>query len=215
MSLPFAAPDAAHRHCLTAVRAADRARFLAGLFAPEGVRRRLFALAAFEIELGRTRLVTSEPMLGRIRLEWWREALREAGGAGAPRAVPVAQALAEALRASGSDAGPLIAMVDAREAELEGDLDIDGYATAAAAVATGFVGVGDPHTLEVVGAIARARLTEDAAARAALVDGARAMARRPDPRALPLVLDAVALARPPAPWRLPLAIWWAAQTGRW
>ena len=82
MASSYCAPDAAHAYVLGEVRAADRDRFLAALFAPEPQRRGLLALLAFDHELSRTRNVTREPMLARIRLEWWREAVAEAAGAG-------------------------------------------------------------------------------------------------------------------------------------
>jgi phytoene/squalene synthetase len=79
---PYRAPDASHRYVLDLVRGADRDRFLAALFAPEPARTGLLALLAFDHELARTRTVTREPMLARIRLEWWREAVAEAAGSG-------------------------------------------------------------------------------------------------------------------------------------
>src|SRR3954468_2749488 len=84
-----AAPASAHDYVLGEVRMADRDRFLASLFAPEPERRGLLALLAFDNELARTRSVTREPMLARIRLEWWREAVVEAAGAQKPRAQPI------------------------------------------------------------------------------------------------------------------------------
>ena len=53
------------------VRTADRDRFLAALFAPEPARRDLLGLLAFDRELARTPHVTREPLLARIRLQWW------------------------------------------------------------------------------------------------------------------------------------------------
>ena len=81
MTESYRAPEASHRYVLDLVRAADRDRFLAALFAPEPARRDLLALLAFDHELARTRSGTREPMLARIRLEWWREAVAEAAGA--------------------------------------------------------------------------------------------------------------------------------------
>ena len=71
MASSYRAPAASHRYVLDEVRAADRDRFLAVLFAPEPQRRDLLALLAFDHELARTRTVTHEPMMARIRLEWW------------------------------------------------------------------------------------------------------------------------------------------------
>ena len=70
MSDAYLAPAASHRYVLDLVRGADRDRFLGALFAPEPARSDLLALLAFDHELARTRTVTREPMLARIRLEW-------------------------------------------------------------------------------------------------------------------------------------------------
>src|SRR5665213_2932433 len=56
------------------VREHDRDRFQTALFAPAGDREALFALYAFNYEIARVRESVREPMLGQIRLQWWREA---------------------------------------------------------------------------------------------------------------------------------------------
>ena len=94
----YRAAEASHRYVLDLVRDADRDRFLGALFAPEPRRRGLLTLLAFDYELARTRSVTREPMLARIRLEWWREAMAEAAGGGKPRAQPIVEALGETIR---------------------------------------------------------------------------------------------------------------------
>src|SRR6201985_2852205 len=98
MVLAYSASEASHRYGLDEVRAADRDRFLAALFAPEPQRRDLLALLAFDHELARTRIVTREPMMARVRLQWWREAVTEAAGSGTPRAQPVVESLSETVR---------------------------------------------------------------------------------------------------------------------
>ena len=45
------------------------------LYAPIDMRPALFALHALDIELARVIATTTEPMIGEIRLAWWREAL--------------------------------------------------------------------------------------------------------------------------------------------
>ena len=69
---------AAWAYCAAQARAADHDRWLCSLFAPEPQRRDLWALLAFNLEIARTREVVREPMLGQIRLQWWREAIAEA-----------------------------------------------------------------------------------------------------------------------------------------
>ena len=63
------------RHCIDLVRAHDRDRYLATLFAPEAHRDALYALYAFNVEIARVREAAREPMPGEIRLQWWREAV--------------------------------------------------------------------------------------------------------------------------------------------
>jgi phytoene/squalene synthetase len=82
-----------------AVRAADPDRYFAALFAPAPLRPLLMALYAFNHEVARVAETVREPMLGAIRLEWWRETA-EGAASGAPRNHDVAKGLA-ALFATG------------------------------------------------------------------------------------------------------------------
>src|SRR5947209_18265330 len=83
------------------VRRHDRDRYQTALFAPAGRREALLALYAFNYEIARVRETVTQPMLGQIRLQWWREVL-EAAYAGAPsRNHPVAIALTAAIREFG------------------------------------------------------------------------------------------------------------------
>ena len=71
--------DAALANRLAAsVRAADPDRYFAALFAPAARRPFLFALYAFHAEVARIAETAREPMLGAIRLEWWRESAEAA-----------------------------------------------------------------------------------------------------------------------------------------
>ena len=83
-------------YCADQVRRLDHDRYLCALFAPSSDQPRLFALYAFNLEIARVREVVSEPVIGQMRLQWWRDALGEIA-AGQGRAHPVAQALAQAL----------------------------------------------------------------------------------------------------------------------
>ena len=92
-------------------------------------------LIAFNHEIARIPEAVSEPMLGRIRLQWWREVL-EAVYAGEPaRRHEVAVPLAEAIRAFNLDRAPFDELLDAREGDLEEDgppdlTALEGYAAA-------------------------------------------------------------------------------------
>jgi phytoene synthase len=79
--------------CAAIVRRADPDRYLSALFAPASARPSLLALYALNHELARIGETVREPMLGQIRLEWWREAL-EGARSGNPRRHEVVEALA-------------------------------------------------------------------------------------------------------------------------
>ena len=80
------------------VRAADPDRYFSALFAPPAARPWLFALYAFNHEVARVAETVREPMLGAIRLEWWRETV-EGAPMGAPRNHDVAKGLAALFQA--------------------------------------------------------------------------------------------------------------------
>jgi len=212
---PYTASAASHRFVLDSVRETDRDRFLAALFAPEPARRGLLALLAFDHELARTRFVTREPMLARIRLEWWREAAVEAAGEGKPRAQPIVDSLSETARREGLAPDALVALVDAREDEIEGALDVLRTGGALADLQLGVLGVNDPVSREAAHAVGAAWLMGEGPERAALLGEARALQKQVDARALPILLPALALDGRMSPWRTPLAYWWAAKRGRY
>jgi phytoene synthase len=106
MSDPF-------EECAAMVRRADPDRYFATLFAPAQHRPLLFALYAFNHELAHIGESVREPMLGEIRLQWWRETL-DGAREGRPRAHVVARALAEAFARADLPSAPFDAMIDAR-----------------------------------------------------------------------------------------------------
>lgn len=106
-------------YCGALVRAGDHDRFLTALFAAEPAREDLFALYAFNLEIARIRAMASEPLLGEIRLQWWREGL-EAIHEGQPvRAHPVLQALNAAIKRSALPRAPFDALIDAHARDFE------------------------------------------------------------------------------------------------
>lgn len=129
-------PDDAAAGCAQRVRTYDPDRFVTVLAAPAERRPALLALYAFHTEVARTRESVSEPMLGLIRLQWWREAL-DGLYAGTPRQHDVVQAMA----ASGALATwprPLFdACIEARGDDLEDTVPADLPALEAYARATG------------------------------------------------------------------------------
>jgi 15-cis-phytoene synthase len=104
-------------YCAELVRAADRDRYLAALFAPAEHRAALYALYAFNSEVARVREVAREPLPGEIRLQWWSDVLRgERGGEAA--ANPVAAALLASIERYGLPVNELIALVEAHRFDL-------------------------------------------------------------------------------------------------
>jgi 15-cis-phytoene synthase len=99
-------------------RSGDPDRALAALFAPREARGDLFALYAFNVELARIAEQVSEPELGAIRLQWWREAL-EHTAKGEATGHPVVDALGETLRRRGLSRQRSEALIDARLFDVE------------------------------------------------------------------------------------------------
>jgi phytoene/squalene synthetase len=214
MTDAWRAPEASQRYVLDTVRHADRDRFLGALFAPEPARADLLAILAFDHELARTRTVTREPMLARIRLEWWREAVAEAAGSGKPRAQPVVESLSETVRRRGLAPERLLALIDAREEEIDGPLDVLRAGHALADLQLAVLGIDNAATRQAARAVAAAWLMGPGAERDALLAEARALRRDVRPAALPILLPALSLGGM-SPWLTPLAYWWAAKRGRY
>jgi phytoene synthase len=79
------------------VRRADPDRWLASRFIADArARADVIALYAFNHELARVADTVREPLMGEIRLTWWREAIEELAAGKPPRAHPVIEALAAA-----------------------------------------------------------------------------------------------------------------------
>jgi len=100
------------------LRRHDRDRYLSALFAPADRRAAVIALYAFNHEIAKTREIVTEPLLGRIRLQWWREALDEADRGAPVREHEVMTPLAAAIRQHQLSREHFDAMIDARELDL-------------------------------------------------------------------------------------------------
>jgi phytoene synthase len=99
------------------VRLHDRDRYLSTLFAPDDRRAHLLALYAFNAEVIRVRDAVSDPNIGMIRLQWWRDTLESGAGGGHP----VAEAVSAAIRDRGLPKQILLDLVTAREFDLYQD----------------------------------------------------------------------------------------------
>lgn len=111
--------EAARDYCRTSVRRGDRDRYLTALFAAADRRDDLLVLAAFNLEIARAREQVREPMLGLIRLQWWRETLDPIFAGGTVRKHPVAEALADTIRRHGLRREPFDRMIEARGRDME------------------------------------------------------------------------------------------------
>lgn len=110
--------DDAYNHCAEEARRHDADRLACALFAPPPARRGLVALLAFNLELARLRDHVREPMLGAMRLQWWRDGL-DGIYAGTPRVQPVAMALADTVARHSLPRPVLEALIDGRERDFD------------------------------------------------------------------------------------------------
>jgi phytoene synthase len=78
------------------VQRCDPDRFATVIFAPPDRREALFALYAFNLEIARVPEIVSAPILGQIRLQWWRDMI-EAQYEGRKLPHPVAGILGRAI----------------------------------------------------------------------------------------------------------------------
>lgn len=81
-------------YCEHTVRSNDEDRWLGAQYASPDARRKLLALHALGCELKRIPNIVSEPALGEIRLQWWREALLAILHGKTLRAHPVVEEIA-------------------------------------------------------------------------------------------------------------------------
>jgi 15-cis-phytoene synthase len=131
----------AFAHCAELVRAADRDRFIASLFAPVERRGALHALYAFNIEMARVREAAHAALPGEIRLQWWSDVV---GGERAEEAAanPVASALLATIERHRLPSTKLLELIEARRFDLYddpmasvADLEIYAQKTSSALVA--------------------------------------------------------------------------------
>jgi 15-cis-phytoene synthase len=107
----------AFAYCTDLVRAADRDRFIASLFAPTDRRTALHAVYAFAADLARVREVAHAALPGEIRLQWWSEVIdRERDGEA--HANPVAAALLATMERYPLRREALLDLVEARRFDL-------------------------------------------------------------------------------------------------
>jgi 15-cis-phytoene synthase len=117
--MPTPPSDVAYLTAL--VRADDRPRYYATLFAPAGARADLFAVYGFAAEIARVPDQVTEPGLGEIRLEWWRAGLKAAVDERGRGESPAIRAAAQIIARHSLPIGAFLGLADARSAELYSD----------------------------------------------------------------------------------------------
>jgi 15-cis-phytoene synthase len=125
MSLTAMPESTASDDRLAIVRAYDYDRYISALLAPAARRADLMLLYAFDAELARIPATVSEPMLGEIRLQWWRDALAPLltdAGRTTPSLArtghPLADEFVELARARKLPGGLIHGLIDARSTDL-------------------------------------------------------------------------------------------------
>ncbi len=116
--------------CAAVVQRDDPDRFAATMAAAPALRRWLWPLYAFNLELAKAAWASAEPMIAEMRLQWWRDALGEVGAVGRVREHEVVGPLADLVRTHGLPLALLEGMIDARRWDLgrEGFGDTAGLA---------------------------------------------------------------------------------------
>jgi len=109
------------------VQLADPERALVIAYAPPSRRAGLTALFALDERFGQVVASTSEPLIGQMRLAWWREALEKLDRDPAP-AEPLLSALADDALQNGVTGKALADIEDGWAALIDGEMDDDAIA---------------------------------------------------------------------------------------
>ncbi|MBM3618346.1 MAG: squalene/phytoene synthase family protein [Alphaproteobacteria bacterium] len=122
-------------YCASLTLRYDRERMLCVMLAPEKVRPALVALLAWNHEIAKVGEIVTDPMVGLIRYQWWRDALEEIYGKKSIRQHAVVQELAKAIEMHGLAQERFDTILTAREPDLEtapfrSQESLDAYALA-------------------------------------------------------------------------------------
>jgi phytoene synthase len=138
------------------VRRDDHDRYLCALFAPAHLREDLFALYAFNAEVAKVRESVTEQLIGRMKLQWWRDliaAIYEGGSV--PKGNPVVEALAAVVERHALAREDFDVLLETRERDVGDDdfadvADLESYADGTSArltsLALQILGVKDDAT---------------------------------------------------------------------
>lgn len=135
------------------VRSEDHDRYLCALFAPATAREDLFALYAFNIEVAKVRESVTEQLIGRMKLQWWRDLIATIfEGRAVPKGNPVVEALAQIIPRYALDRAHFDTLLETRERDVGDDefadvADLESYADGTSArltaLALQILGAGD------------------------------------------------------------------------
>ena len=119
------------------LKTAEPDRWLSTRFiADPQARADVVALYAFDHTLARIPHAVTQPMLGEIRLAWWREAVEEAFESKPARAYPVVEALSVAIGRRSLPEGPFQTLIEAHDRDFDATpLGLDEAVTYAEATA--------------------------------------------------------------------------------
>jgi phytoene synthase len=116
------------------VRRDDHDRYLCALFAPAALREDLFALYAFNAEVAKVRESVSEQLIGRMKLQWWRDLIGTIyDGRDVPKGNPLVQSLADIVKRHDLAREDFETLLDTRERDLGDEefadvADLESYA---------------------------------------------------------------------------------------
>ena len=97
----------------------DHDRFLTAVLAPPAQRDGVMALYAFNVEVAKVRESVSENLIGRMKLQWWRDVVAAVyDGGTVPQGNPVVEALADTIRTYSLSRSYFEALLEARERDM-------------------------------------------------------------------------------------------------
>lgn len=112
-------------YCRVQIAQYDRDRYLVSLFADSSKRPALWALYAFNLEIATISERVKEPILGMIRLTWWRDNLKRMEEGEEVPNHELLQSLGPYLQSGSISYAPLYEMIEARERDLYADAFAD------------------------------------------------------------------------------------------
>ena len=104
--------------CRQDIRTKDPDRYFSTLFAPPNIRSGLWTLYAFNAEIASIRESVSEPMIGQIKLQWWRDAILNINISG-NKTHYLQLTILDLINKFNLPISELISLIDVRESDLE------------------------------------------------------------------------------------------------